>query len=164
MNYLLCTIVTGLVATAVMDIWGLVRKPLLGIPAADYRLVGRWVAHLARGRFHHPSIAKTPAAPRETLLGWGAHYALGLGFAVVFVSVAGEYWLADPALLPALAFGVITVIVPFGVMQPAMGLGFAASRTPRPIAARVQSLVTHAVFGLGLYLGGLAAHLFNTGE
>jgi hypothetical protein len=65
-------------------------------------------------------------------------------------------------LAPAIAFGVVTVLVPFLVMQPAMGLGVAASRTPRPRAARVQSLITHTVFGLGLYLGGWAAHLFYT--
>lgn len=43
-------------------------------------------------------------------------------------------------------------------MQPGMGAGIAASRTPNPRAARLQSLVTHAVFGLGLYLAGLATH------
>jgi hypothetical protein len=37
-------------------------------------------------------------------------------------------------------------------MQPAMGAGIAASRTPRPAAARIHSLVMHAVFGLGLFL------------
>jgi hypothetical protein len=34
----------------------------------------------------------------------------------------------------------------------------AASRTPAPNAARLQSLLTHAVFGLGLYLGGWVSH------
>jgi hypothetical protein len=47
--------------------------------------------------------------------------------------------------------------VPFFVMQPAMGLGFAASRARRPGAARVQSLLTHLVFGGGLYAGAWAA-------
>ncbi|MEZ0237260.1 MAG: DUF2938 family protein [Methylophilaceae bacterium] len=35
-----------------------------------------------------------------------------------------------------------------------MGAGIAASRTPRPNAARIQSLITHGVFGLGLYIAG----------
>jgi hypothetical protein len=39
-------------------------------------------------------------------------------------------------------------------MQPGMGAGIAASRTPRPAAARVQSLITHTVFGVGLYAAG----------
>ena len=32
-----------------------------------------------------------------------------------------------------------------------MGAGIAASRTPRPAVARLRSLITHAVFGIGLY-------------
>lgn len=161
MIYLTC-LLTGLVATAVMDLWGVVRKPLLGQPIADYRLVGRWVAHLARGRLRHDAIARTPPVRGEQVIGWIAHYSLGLLFATAFLACVGAEWLSQPTLLPALSFGVATVIVPFGIMQPAMGAGVAASRAPRPAAARLQSLTTHAVFGLGLYLGGWAAHFFYT--
>jgi hypothetical protein len=59
-----------------------------------------------------------------------------------------------------LLVGVATVAAPFLVMQPGMGAGIAASRTPRPGAARLQSLVTHTVFGLGLYAGGWLAQAF----
>jgi hypothetical protein len=38
-----------------------------------------------------------------------------------------------------------------------MGGGFAASRSPDPVAARLRSLGSHLVFGLGLYLIALAA-------
>jgi len=94
-----------------------------------------------------------------------AHYLLGLSFAAVFFLCVGPAWVARPTLAPALAFGLVTVLVPLGVMQPSMGMGFAASRTPRPGAARVQSLITHAIFGFGLYLGGWAAHFFySTGD
>jgi hypothetical protein len=44
-------------------------------------------------------------------------------------------------------------------MQPGMGLGIAASRAPDPRAARLRSLTTHAIFGLGLYAAGWAARL-----
>jgi hypothetical protein len=57
-------------------------------------------------------------------------------------------------LLPALAVGVATVVVPLFVMQPAMGAGFAASRTPTPLKNCLRSLATHAVFGVGMYLAG----------
>jgi hypothetical protein len=67
--------------------------------------------------------------------------------------------LHQPTLLPALGYGIATVTAPFLLMQPGMGAGVAARRTPRPDAARLQSLVTHAVFGLGLYLSGLALNL-----
>lgn len=162
MSYLICTLITGLAATAVMDIWGVVRRPLLGVPATDYRLVGRWVSYFAQGTFQHASIARAAAVPGETARGWIAHYLLGLAFAAAFLVLAGADWLAHPRVAPALVFGLVTVLVPFGVMQPAMGLGFAASRTPSPRAARVQSLITHAVFGFGLYVGGCAARAFST--
>jgi hypothetical protein len=46
-------------------------------------------------------------------------------------------------------------------MQPAFGAGIAASRARRPGAARLQSLVTHTIFGLGLYLTGLVASFLH---
>jgi len=39
-----------------------------------------------------------------------------------------------------------------------MGAGIAASRTPRPNAARLQSLISHTLYGLGLYLAGRLHH------
>ena len=41
------------------------------------------------------------------------------------------------------------------MMTNASGLGFAASRAPKPGQARFKSLMTHTVFGIGLYLWGL---------
>jgi hypothetical protein len=49
--------------------------------------------------------------------------------------------------------------MPFFVMQPAMGAGIAASRTPTPWRNRLRSLATHAVFGCGLYLSAAALKL-----
>ncbi|MCC6194030.1 MAG: DUF2938 family protein, partial [Burkholderiales bacterium] len=57
-------------------------------------------------------------------------------------------------IAPAMIVGIASVAAPFLVMQPGMGAGIAASRTPRPAAARVQSLLTHAIFGLGLWAAG----------
>jgi hypothetical protein len=42
--------------------------------------------------------------------------------------------------------------MPWLVMQPSFGLGIAASKAPKPTQARLKSLMTHTVFGLGLYL------------
>jgi hypothetical protein len=45
-------------------------------------------------------------------------------------------------------------------MQPAMGLGVAASRTPSPLKNCLRSVVNHAVFGLGLFLSACVTLLF----
>jgi hypothetical protein len=41
-------------------------------------------------------------------------------------------------------------------MQPAMGAGIAAAKSPNPTANRVRNLTTHAIYGLGLYVAALA--------
>ena len=60
MSYLVCALLIGTGATAVMDIWAAVRRWLFGIPRLDYGLVGRWLAYLPRGRFRHDPIAASP--------------------------------------------------------------------------------------------------------
>ncbi len=147
----------GVGATAIMDLWGLLRKLLFGGKSLDYALVGRWIAYMPQGRFRHDAIAAAPAKQGELLIGWTAHYAIGIAFAGLLIMLSGTAWIANPTLAPALAVGVGTVVVPFFLMQPALGAGVAASRTPNPTAARVQSLITHAVFGAGLYVSAWAA-------
>jgi Protein of unknown function (DUF2938) len=154
MDYLVCTLLVGLGATAMMDIWGIARQRLLGIAPMNYGLVGRWLAHLARGRFQHERIATSPAVRGEGLIGWTAHYLIGIAFAAVLLAIWGLEWARHPTIGPALIVGIGSVAAPFLVMQPGMGAGIAASRTPRPSAARLQSVVTHAIFGLGLYGAG----------
>jgi hypothetical protein len=112
---------------------------------------------MLEGRFRHISISQAPKKSYETLIGWTAHYLTGIAFAGILIGVFGTAWLAAPRLGPALAVGIGTVIAPFFLMQPGMGAGIAASKMPHPNAARLQSLITHAVFGLGLYGAGWAA-------
>lgn len=154
MDYLLCSFLIGAGATAVMDVWSLARRRLLGIPSLDYALVGRWLGHLARGRFRHDRIAASPAVRAERLIGWSAHYVIGIAFAAILLALWGLDWTRQPTLAPALIVGIGSVAAPFLIMQPGMGAGIAAARTPRPNAARFQSLVTHTIFGLGLYAAG----------
>lgn len=161
MELLICTLAIGTGATVVMDVWGLARERWLGIPRPDYALVGRWVGHMPRGRFRHNAIKTTPVIPGERLLGWGVHYLTGIAFAALLVGIWGESWLHQPTLAPALMVGIGTVTAPFLLMQPGMGAGLAARRTPNPASARLQSLITHGVFGLGLYAAGWMTRLLT---
>jgi hypothetical protein len=51
--------------------------------------------------------------------------------------------------------GVVTVVMPLFVMQPAMGAGFAASKTPAPLKSCLRSVANHSVFGCGLYIAAV---------
>jgi hypothetical protein len=159
METILSVVLIGAGATAVMDLWILARQRVFGIPAQSYGLVGRWLAGLARGRFRHERIAASPPVRGELAVGWLAHYLIGVSFAALLLAIWGIGWARQPTLAPALIVGIGTVLAPFLVMQPGMGAGFFASRTPRPGAARVQSILTHAVFGIGLYASACLAAL-----
>jgi hypothetical protein len=76
----------------------------------------------------------------------------------VLIAIGGSDWIYRPTIGLALLVGVGSVAAPFIVMQPCMGMGIAASRTRRPTSARLQSLVTHVVFGVGLYAAGWVAN------
>lgn len=148
-------VLIGIGATAVMDAWLMVLQRM-GVQTLNFALIGRWVAHLFRGRFFHPSIGKAQPIHGELALGWFTHYAVGIAFAGLLVSLRGNDWLQAPSILPALAVGFCTVAAPLFVMQPAMGMGFAASKAPSPWKNRMRSIANHTVFGLGLYLSAIA--------
>jgi hypothetical protein len=73
----------------------------------------------------------------------------------MLLAACGLDWARQPSPGAAIAFGILTVAAPFFVMQPGMGLGIAASKTPKPNVARLRSLATHTIFGLGLYASAL---------
>ena len=141
----------GVGATLVMDAWGLLLKRSFGVRSLDYAMVGRWLGHMPAGTFKHERIAAAPSIPGERVIGWTAHYATGVLFAALLLAAGGAGWARQPTPGLALTAGLLTMAAPLFVMQPGMGLGIAASKTPNPTAARLRSLVTHCVFGAGLY-------------
>lgn len=153
-DQILGAMAVGIGATLVMDLWNLFLKRAFGIPSLNFCWLGRWLLHMPGGTFRHASIAAAPRKPFECAAGLIAHYTIGVVFALVFVVASGE-WLARPTLLPALLYGIGTVVFPLFLMQPAFGLGIAAAKTPNPTQARLKSLATHTVFGVGLYVCAL---------
>jgi hypothetical protein len=153
----------GLGGAALMDVWSVLLRRGFGIPTLDYALLGRWVGHFPRGQFVHERIASASPVAGERPLGWFAHYAIGVTFALLLLAVWGPTWLRSPTIWPALLIGLGTVVAPWFVMQPAMGAGIAGSRTPDPRATRLRNLGTHAVYGIGLFLSALAMSRLQNG-
>ncbi len=155
---LISAILMGLGATLTFDLWGLLLKQAFKITPSNICLVGRWLRYMPAGTFRHSNIGATPPKSAECAVGWIAHYLIGITFASVFVAVAGPDWLQHPTLMPAIGFGVVTVLAPFFILQPSFGLGFAASKTSNPTQARLRSLMNHTAFGVGLYLFAVLAN------
>ncbi|TGE84811.1 DUF2938 domain-containing protein [Pseudoalteromonas sp. KS88] len=148
-------IVIGVGATVLLDVWSLILAKVFAVSSLNFCLVGRWVSLMRYGLFKHASISQAQAQNKECSIGWCVHYFIGVIFALVFLLLVPSDWLSSPKLFHALFFGLLTVCFPFFIMQPALGLGIAASNAKRPFLARVKSCLSHCVFGVGLYVSAL---------
>ena len=152
---LMSTILIGLGATLTFDLWALFLKYAFKITPSNFCLVGRWLRYMPAGIYKHSNLASATPKSSECLLGWIAHYTIGITFAITFIAFVDSKWLQHPTLIPALIFGMVSVAAPFLIMQPAFGLGVAASKVSNPMQTRLRSLMNHIGFGFGLYLFGL---------
>lgn len=148
-------IIMGLVATGAMDLWALLLNRLFGLPLSNWGRAGRWAVHAVRGQVFHYDIGAATPVPRETMIGWLFHYAVGLVYGVVLAILMGPEWLSAPTLWPAWLFSILTIGFGWFLMQPGMGAGVAASRTPNPWRARGLGLAAHSIFGVGLWIGAM---------
>jgi hypothetical protein len=153
--HFLSPVFIGIGATLTFDLWAFFLRSAFKITPSNFCLLGRWILYMPEGIFRHSTILSTPHKNGECTVGWISHYMTGIAFAVGFITIVGGDWLQHSTLLDALLFGIITVLAPFFIMQPAFGFGVAASRTANTAQTRVRSLMNHVVFGFGLYLFGL---------
>ncbi|HEY0134751.1 MAG TPA: DUF2938 domain-containing protein [Nannocystis sp.] len=163
-EFMLRTLAIGAGATLLMDAWALLLRQF-GVPSLDFALLGRWVGHLRHGLWMHEKIARAAPVRGELVLGWCTHYAIGIGFAGLLLATIGLKWARSPSLWPALVIGIVTVVAPLFILQPALGAGIASANTPTPLFNCVKSVVTHTCYGVGLYLAALVtAAIFPAGE
>ena len=145
------TLAIGIGATALMDLWAVLLNRVFGLNLPNWALVGRWFAHIPRGRLFHKDIAQAEPVANELAIGWAAHYVTGIAYAALLVAFAGPAWLSEPSLGPALALGLVTILAGWFLLQPGMGAGWAAARKPNPWQVRGLNLLAHTVFGFGLF-------------
>jgi hypothetical protein len=138
-----------------MDIWAEVLSRVPGQGRPNWANVGRWFAHLSRGKLFHDDINRAQAVRGELPLGWAVHYGVGIIYGVIFALIAGASWLAAPGFLPVWIFGIVTIAAGWFLLQPGMGLGWALSKTDAAWSGRVKGLIAHTVFALGMWIVAL---------
>lgn len=156
MQALVTGVLMGIAGTLAMDVWAIVLNRLAGLPLPNWAMPGRWLAHVPRGRLFHEAIAQAAPVSGELPLGWAFHYGVGILYGVVWALIAGPAWLAAPSFVPVWIFALVTIAAGWFLLQPGMGLGWAAARTPNPWKVRGLGLVAHTVFGLGMWAAALA--------
>ena len=146
----------GLGGTLAMDVWAWILARLNIAPFPNWAMPGRWLGHVGRGKVFHDDIGAAPPVSHELALGWLLHYGVGILYGAVFIVLVGGDWMANPTFLPVWVYSLITIAAGWFLLQPGMGLGWAASKTPNPWKVRGLGLVAHTVFALGMWAVALA--------
>ena len=87
----------------------------------------------------------------ESVVGWTFHYVVGCIYAALYLIYLDAVQMGQPTLVSAVLFGLVTVLSPWLLMQPGLGLGACAAKAPRPSLVRLQNPIIHTIFGLALY-------------
>lgn len=146
---ILAGLLMGLGGTVAMDAWAMALDRAGVAPYPNWAGPGRWVGHLPQ--LFHDDIGAVPPVRGELALGWALHYGVGLAYGVIWALIGGAAWLASPTLLPVWVFSIVTIAAGWFLLQPGMGLGWAAAKTPAPWKVRGLGLAAHTVFGLGMW-------------
>ena len=140
----------GMGGTILLDIWAWVLSLIFGISSTNWALVGRWIANLIFGRLtlNHP---KSEAIRGELVIGWLAHYLIGISYGIPLFIIWGENWLTQPTVNEPIYVSWILLIAPFLIMMPGLGAGIAGDKTPNPTITRIKSFAGHTIFGIGMF-------------
>jgi hypothetical protein len=157
MQFITQVIVIGVAATVAIDLWAMILRRVFNLPTTDWGMVGRWFAYLPRGQFVHSPISGSKPIKYEHLIGWLAHYAVGIIYAYSYL-IWVFYVLKDqPSFTSAVSFGVLTLVAPWLVLQPALGLGLFAKLANKPSTVRAINVSIHLIFGAVLYYSWIAS-------
>jgi len=148
-------VIVGIPATLTMDAVAVIALRL-GIAGRGPRrtgpdLIGRWIGYLLKGKFRHTDILQRPPLRGELLLGFAAHYSIGIVLTLVYFGLL-DVANVRPAALSAILYGTATTVLPWFLMFPSQGMGWLGRDAPGDVHLARASLFNHIVFGLGIAL------------
>ncbi|QIO04466.1 DUF2938 family protein [Acinetobacter shaoyimingii] len=141
----------GIFATLFMDVIAYIREKLFQIRSLNYAFLGRWILLWKDGTLTHENITLVPVVKFERVIGWFIHYLIGIFWVYVYL-VLDHLLNFNSLFLSSISFSLLTTLISFLILQPALGFGFFALKTPNPLISIKNSLLAHLFFGIGLYL------------
>ena len=143
-------IFAGIIACLAMDIFQRLLLMTFSHPPSNWAVVGRWAFHVLRtARLYQPAIDSATEIRGEHAFGWIVHYAVGIGYAVVYAGFL-QTGLLTTSLYDGLIFGFLSVVIPWFFFLPVMGKGIMGKYTATPAKVCMLALANHCVFGVGM--------------
>ena len=145
--------ISGLIATIIFDLFNQSLNYAYNINKPKWFLLGRYFIGFTKGKYFRESIEVDNEENNELLWGYGIHYLIGIIYGLFYV-IFNYLFFDYPSLLAAYFFGFITVLGAWCFLMPfAYNLGFFASKSDQQFKILAQNLISHFVFGTGLFIG-----------
>ncbi|ADE40680.1 DUF2938 family protein [Candidatus Puniceispirillum marinum] len=154
MSIFLTIFLAGVFACIILDLWQIGLQRLVGIPATNWGVVGRWlIVGLGTGRFVNDQLDDTATIKNEAAAGWTLHYAVSIGYGVIYAVLMYQTPWFGTTWLDGIYFGAASVVVPWFIFLPCMGKGILARKTPNPVKVCGLALAAHIIFGVAMAFG-----------
>ena len=146
-------LISGLIATIIFDLFNQSLNYAYNVNKPKWFLLGRYFIGCTRGKYFRESLEADNEENNELVWGYGIHYLIGLIYGLFYV-IFNFLFFGYPSLLAAYSFGFITVLGAWCFLMPfAYNLGFFASKSDQQFKILAQNLISHFVFGTGLFIG-----------
>src|SRR5262249_44313506 len=100
----------GIGGTIVLDLYALLMQRMFGVPAGNWKLVGRWLGHMSKCEFVQTNIGQAEPVPGEHALGWTFHYVIGIAYGLLLVAIWGAGWLRQPGIAEPLILAIALLV------------------------------------------------------
>jgi len=145
--------ISGLIATILFDIFNESLSYAYGVNKPKWNLLGRYFIGYKQKKYIRKFLEKEDEESNEFLWGYLIHYIIGIVFGLFYVCL-NLLFFDHPSLLIAYLFGFITVLGAWCYLMPfAYNLGFFASKSDQQFNILAQNLISHFIFGTGLFIG-----------
>lgn len=155
MEIWLVSFIGGFVGSVFMDFTE-TRMAKLGMRSGvTGAYIGRWVKGCIKGKFMHENITHAAPEKNEVRIGQAFHFVIGGGVVALFYPFllhVFEFWAYANHLILAVAFGLVTSVLPWFVLMPAFGWGFLGSKSPDGTRPIISPVLSHITYGLGIGL------------
>ena len=146
-------LISGLIATIIFDLFNQSLNYAYNVNKPKWFLLGRYFIGCTRGKYFRKSLETDNEENNELIWGYGIHYLIGIIYGLFYV-IFNFLFFGYPSLLAAYSFGFITVLGAWCFLMPfAYNLGFFASKSDQQFKILAQNLISHFVFGTGLFIG-----------
>lgn len=153
MELLVAAVVAGVVGTLAMDSLNFLFARAGVLSRIDVGMIGRMAVGWMGGRFRYGHPSEIRPVTHELLLGYVAHYAIGVSLALPYV-LGWDLLVGGPApALWAVPYGLATTVAAYLFVLPSMGLGVFGRLSPNGARVPLSSLANHLFYGLGLAIG-----------